>query len=254
MTHRQHLAQQLSFYEQRAHAHLRPRADDHYAAKIVSRLVAALGVQRHHCLVELGASFGRFTFPLLEHCHSVIAVDLSERVLQEFVETRQSLKISEERCRVLCADVQQLTREQLGQPVDFVVGFFILHHLPDITATLHSAAGLLRPPGALAFVEPNRRNPLFLAQVAVCRDMSWREEKGLFELSAAKVKRASLEAGLTGARSSTFGFFPPQLVNRFPWARRMEARLESTKVLSPVLPFLLLTASCPEDRTSLGGG
>jgi hypothetical protein len=97
----------------------------------------------------------------------------------------------------------------------------------------------------MAFVEPNRRNPLFLAQVACCADMSWAEEKGMFRLSARRVESAFDAAGLEPAPTRRFGFFPPQVVNRFAAARRLEARLEAARLLRPVLPFLLLGARRP---------
>ena len=106
---------------------------------------------------------------------------------------------------------------------------------------------LLGAAGGLAFLEPNRRNPLFLAQVLSCRDMTWREEKGMFALSARGVLRAYREAGLSVDRVRRFGFFPPQLVNRFSWARRIEAGIERARLLDPLLPFLLMTAAQPTE-------
>jgi len=241
----EHLERQRSFYGERAHDHLRPREQDVYASKLVDRLVGAAGIRPHHHVVEIGASFGRFTFALLEHCHKVTAVDLSERALAELDRARAERGIEASRCRALHADASGLSRSQLETPVDFVIGLFILHHLADLSAALRSAAGLVRPGGGVAFVEPNRRNPLFVAQVACCPDMTWREELGMFRLSAAGVDQASRAAGLEGFRSSTFGFFPPQVLNRFGWAASLEGRLESLRVLRGVLPFLLMTAHQP---------
>jgi SAM-dependent methyltransferase len=241
----EHLERQRAFYEERAHDHLRPQDQDLYASKLTDRLVEAAGIRPHHHVVEIGASFGRFTFRLLEHCHKVTAVDLSERALGELDRARTERGIEASRCRPLHADASSLSRSQVEEPVDFVIGLFILHHLADVPAALRSAAELLRPGGGVAFVEPNRRNPLFLAQVACCPDMTWREEQGMFRLSAAGVRRGSRAAGLDEFRSSTFGFFPPQVLNRFGWAPSLEGRLESLRVLRGVLPFLLMTAHKP---------
>ncbi len=241
-----HEERQRRFYDTRAHTHLRPGTDDPYSEKLAARLAMALGLQRHHRVLELGASFGRFTFPLLRHCGSVVAVDISERVLAELASTRDTLGIPEARCRVQVANAESLTPEVVGGTVDFVVGFFILHHLPDLNRVVRTAADLLEPGGGMAFVEPNRRNPLFLAQILACPDMSWSEEKGTFRLSAARVQRAYRAAGLLADSATRFGFFPPQLVNRFPTVRRLEARLEAWRLLDPLLPFLLLPARRPQ--------
>ena len=191
-----HIKQQRRFYQSRAHDHLRPRANDHYSEKLVARLAGALGMQPHHRVLEIGASFGRFTLPLLAHCQSVVAVDFSERALSELVATRDELGIDERRWRVHVADARDLTRSEIGGEVDFVVGFFILHHLDDLSGTIAVVSKLIGAGGGLAFLEPNRRNPLFLAQVLSCSDMNWREEKGMFKLSARGVCGAYREAGL----------------------------------------------------------
>lgn len=236
------LERQRSFYESREHEHLRPRHGDHYSEKLVARLAQAVGMRSHHRVCEIGASFGRFTIPLLSHCQSLLAVDISERALNELEATREARGISKSRCRVHVADARDLTLDAIGEPVDFVVGFFILHHLDDLEGTLRSVSGLVRAGGGLAFLEPNRRNPLFLAQVVACRDMRWTEEKGLFTLSSRGVANAYRAAGLTADPAIRFGFFPPQLVNRVAWLRRLEARLERSWLLAPILPFLLMTA------------
>jgi hypothetical protein len=88
--------------------------------------------------------------------------------------------------------------------------------------------------------------PLFLAQVAACPDMTWREEKGMFRLSARGVESAFERARLGVLPTQRFGFFPPQVVNRLPRARRLEERLEGLRALEWLLPFLLLRAEAPE--------
>ena len=100
----------------------------------------------------------------------------------------------------------------------------------------------------MAFVEPNRANPLFAIQITTCRDMDWSEEKGLFALTQAKVESAFRRAGLEKLESQRFGFFPPQLLNRSTWIQSIEGGLEGMRALRPLLPFLLLTAGAPEQR------
>jgi len=242
-----HPDRQRHFYESREHDHLRSRADDYYADRLVARLADAVGMQAQHRVVEIGASFGRFTFPLLRHCQSVVAVDISERALCELAAKRDELGIDPSRCRIQVADARDLTRAEISGAVDFVVGFFILHHLEDICGTMAAMSKLIGAGGGLAFLEPNRRNPLFLMQVLVCPDMTWQEEKGMFTLSARGVCRAYREASLRVDKVLRFGFFPPQLINRFSWARRLEAGVERIRLFEPLLPFLLMTAAPPDE-------
>jgi SAM-dependent methyltransferase len=239
---------QRAFYGRGDHAHLRPAADDAYAAKLAARLAAQLGMRPSDRVLEIGAGFGRFTFHLLAHCGSVVAADVSERTLFDLDRTRALRGISADRCRTLVADVDALTPSDLEPPVDHVVGFFLLHHLADFHRSIGRMAGLLRPGGGLGFLEPNRRNPLFLAQVLVCADMDWRSERGMFRLRRADVERAYRDGGLTAVETTTLGMFPPQIVNRSAFARRLEAAIEAVRPVSAWLPFLLMTARKPGAR------
>ena len=241
---------QREFYDSRPHDHLQPQLADPYSARLVARLSAEIGLGPESRVLEVGAGFGRFTFELLGHCRSVVALDLSGEALARLTEARDERGISADRCQPLCADLQQLDAAVLNEPFDFVVGFFILHHLPDYRAAIARLASCLGSRGRMAFVEPNRRNPLFLAQVACCEDMSWAEEKGMFSLGYRGVERACAAAGLAPRPTRRFGFFPPQVINRFAFAARVEEGIEKLGLLNPILPFLLLGAEAqgnPED-------
>jgi SAM-dependent methyltransferase len=237
---REEIERQRTFYRSGEHDHLRVRTDDRYAWKLASELARRAGIERRHRVLEIGAGFGRFTFPLLEHCGSVVAFDLSERVLADLAAERDRRGIPEERCGTLCGDVEKL--DPAAGPFDFVVGFFILHHLPDVPAAIRALVPSLAADGGMAFVEPNRRNPLFLAQVLFCPDMPWREERGMFRLSARKVEAAFGAASLRARPTERFGFFPPQIYNHIAPARALESGVERVRALHPVLPFLLLSA------------
>jgi len=241
-----HVARQDRFYETGAHAHLQSQVGDAYAERLAGRLAQALDMKAGDRVLEVGAGFGRFTFPLLSHCASVVALDLSARTLASLARARDERGIPEASCRPVCGDVDVLDAVAVGAPFDHVVGFFFLHHLVDAAATLRRLARWVAPGGGVAFVEPNRRNPLFAAQVLFCRDMSWREERGMFRLSRAAVEASYRAAGLGDVRAEAFGFFPPQIVNRLSAARRLEDRLQRLRPLRGLLPFLLLSARRPQ--------
>lgn len=247
--HSDHVSRQRRFYDERGHAHLRAQEDDHYARKIAGRVASRVGLRRDDRVLEVGAGFGRFTFSLLEHCDSLHALDLSERALESLARNREERGIPEASCRTLCASVDAYAQSDEAPAdqdrFDCIIGFFFLHHLPDFAASIQSLSTRLAPGGRIAFVEPNRVNPLYAIQLTACKDMDWSEEKGLFALSQAKVETAFRAAGLEGVETERFGFFPPQLLNRSAWIRRVETGLEEARVLRPLLPFLLLTARAP---------
>lgn len=234
--------QQRRFYETRVHEHLQPREQDFYADKLTRVVAESLGLGPGDRVLEVGAGFGRFTFALLGRCGSVVASDLAPRALETLEHARDERGIPAERCTTRCLDVTRLDADDFGERFSFLVGFFLLHHVPDMARCIARLAPLLAPGGQMAFVEPNRRNPLFLAQVACCPDMTWAEEKGMFQLSHSGVTEAFRAADLVPAPVQRFGFFPPQLLNRSPVVQRIEARLETSPVLQPLLPFLLLRA------------
>jgi hypothetical protein len=136
-----------------------------------------------------------------------------------------------------------LTPESIGEHFNWIVGFFLLHHLSDYKTSIRRLSSMMAPGGRMAFIEPNRRNPLFLLQVVACPDMTWAEERGMFTLSQKGVERAYRDAGLTDVGCHSFGFFPPQIFNRFGSARAFEREVERLTLARPVLPFLLLSGS-----------
>lgn len=242
----QHTANQREFYETRSHAALRPREGDLFVRNLVTRLVAVAGIERHHRVLEVGAGFGRFTLGLLDHCHSVTAVDLSSQALAALEQERESRGIEAARVRTVHGDIDRLDRSELYPPYDAVVGFFVLHHLENVGASLERLTSLVDPDGIMAFLEPNRWNPSYMAQVACCPDMRWREEKGVWKLAAHAVEGHFRRNGLEPVPTQRLGFFPPQLYNRFDRLRRLESLLERQRVLLPVLPFLILAARRPK--------
>jgi len=241
-----HVELQRRFYDTRAHAHLQAREDDAYARKLVDEVARTLGMRPGCHVLEAGSGFGRFTFALLDMCDSVLALDLSSQALGKLVQVRDSRGIPPARCQTCCADLMRLDpRTVPAGSCDFVVGFFLLHHLERFEGAIGRLVRLLRPGGRIAFVEPNRWNPLFAWQIAACSDMKWREEKGMFRLTRERVENAYRRANLSRIETRAFGFFPPQIFNRFAAARSFERRIERLHALRGVLPFLLLSAEAP---------
>src|SRR5205823_3000939 len=91
--------------------------------------------------------------PLLAHCRSVLAVDLSRRVLGALAAARDARGIAADHCPTLYADLDPLRPDAAGAAPDFVVGIFFLHHLVDFRRTLVWLSATVAP-GGVAFVEP----------------------------------------------------------------------------------------------------
>ncbi len=242
----EHVERQRRFYDERDHAHLQARHGDLYAAKLAAELARVARIGPSSRVLEVGAGFGRFTFDLLGHCERIVALDVSSVALERLEAERAERGIAADRIETRRGDLDRMTTGSIGAPFDAIVGFFLLHHLPDFAASIARLASWLAPDARVGFLEPNRRNPLFFAQVMCCPDMAWREEKGMFRLSARGVERAYRRAGLVDLRTESHGFFPPRIYNSFAIARRFEAGLERIGALRPFLPFFLITARAPQ--------
>ena len=238
---------QHRFYETRTHAHLRFRPNSIYGRKIATALAEALALQPGQRVLEIGCGSGRFSIHLLRHVPlDFTGLDLSPRQLAQF---RESLTEHgahpDARVDLHCQDVGTIERTLGRERFDAVIGFFVLHHLQQLPHVLRHVQRVLKPGGRVAFIEPNRWNPLFAVQVAVCPDMHWRDELGMFTLARARVLRTLDATRFSQPRATTFGWFPPPLLDYVPGTLAVERVVERARVLQPVLPFLLIQAERP---------
>jgi SAM-dependent methyltransferase len=236
---------QCAHYDKRPHRHLLPSEGGLYAEKTVATLWSALGSTSDAVGVEIGCGAGRFTLPLLARCRALDAVDLSRRQLDVLAGELIQRGISDERCRLHEADVEDLDGLLPSDHYDFLTGAFILHHLRDPEGVVARLCRLVRPGGRIAFLEPNRLNPLFLLQIACCPDMTWHEEKLLYRLGSKRLLGILEHAGLKECTIHRAGFFPPQILNHFGAALRVEQRLERIRALQSVLPFVVVSGTVP---------
>jgi ubiquinone/menaquinone biosynthesis C-methylase UbiE len=117
------------------------------AALAEVRFLAGLGMTPASVVVDLGAGTGQFAVAVASACARVIAVDVSDVMLD-------ALRAKVHQRRLENVEVVQagfLTYEHQGIPADFIYSRYALHHLPDFwkgvaLARLHKA---LRPGGVL---------------------------------------------------------------------------------------------------------
>jgi len=239
---------QQQFYDTRPHAHLRYSPGSLYAKHLVERLLHTAHIQPGSRVLEVGCGAGRFTLPLLQHMRGVLtAFDLSETLLGHL---RRHLAEGSPPpgsvCEMVSGDIHRLESIFGPDRFDAVIGFFFLHHMADLRAVVRQMRLVLRPSGRMVFVEPNRRNPLFALQVLCCPDMSWSQERGMFTLGRRKIRAAFCAEGMRMPMIETFGWFPPQVLERWPGMLSLQRRIERLAVCRPILPFRLIS-STPED-------
>jgi 2-polyprenyl-3-methyl-5-hydroxy-6-metoxy-1,4-benzoquinol methylase len=204
------LRAQTDYFDARTPERMRA-ADTPYVRRHLEEVIAAAGLRSGVAVCEWGAGVGRFSRLLAARGLEVTAIELSPSRAEE---CRAALAHSA-RCRVEVGDVldvlERLERE--GARFDAMVGFFVLHHLPELGAYFGAARRLLRPGGRLAFAEPNPLNPLYPLQISLTPGMRWRVERGIYRLWPRALERAAREAGFERSTVTRYGILPPAPYN-----------------------------------------
>lgn len=211
--------------------------DTPYVRRHVARLVDELGLAAGMRVLDVGCGLGKFTRLLHDHHQvEVEGLDLSPDLLARFRAERPDIPLHR-------GDLLRPPRELAGR-FDAVTGFFVLHHLEDLTAAFAGIRTMLREGGRAAFVEPNAWCPLFWAQITCTPGMSWRAERGMLRMTRQRLTGALTAAGYVGASHRTSGLLPPVLANR-PGALDHEDRVDELSWTAPVRAFAVVSATRP---------
>jgi ubiquinone/menaquinone biosynthesis C-methylase UbiE len=97
--------------------------------------------------LEFGTGTGQFGIAVAPECAQVIAVDVSELMLNQLQSKVADLKLG----NVKIVRAGFLTYEHVGAPADFIYSRYALHHLPDFwkAVALSRLRHMLRPDGVL---------------------------------------------------------------------------------------------------------
>lgn len=90
-------------------------------------LLVGLGLDQESVVVDIGAGTGQFALAVAPACRKVVAVDVSQVMLDTLL-----AKVGQpERSNIEVVQAGFLTYEHQGSPADFVYSRYALHHLPD---------------------------------------------------------------------------------------------------------------------------
>lgn len=207
-----------------------------YVKRHLEELIVAAGLEPSDRILEVGAGMGRFTVLLKERGFDVVATDLSDKLLGDL--------------RDRCPDLETQACDALDLPFrmkerfDKVVGFFVLHHLPDLRLGIARLARMLKPGGTMAFVEPNAFYLPFYLQITLSPRMSWKGDGGVVRMRPRAVLGGMRAAGLANLAAASYGFCPPGLTNR-AGGRRAEAWLESLPLPDASKAFRIFRGELP---------
>jgi ubiquinone/menaquinone biosynthesis C-methylase UbiE len=118
--------------------------EDASAASEVA-LLESLGLTRDSLVLELGAGTGQFSVRAAAACRRVIAVDVSDPMLDRLQAKLTDTGVS----NIEVVRAGFLTYEHTGDPADFIYSRYALHHLPDFwkAVALSRLRQMIRPGG-----------------------------------------------------------------------------------------------------------
>jgi SAM-dependent methyltransferase len=176
-------ASQLAHFREADSTHYRWQTEDGRFASSERELLLSAGLPTEGSLLEIGCGEGGNLFHLGARA-GWVGIDFAHRKL-----THASARFPDS--AFACCDAGNLP---FGSgSFDSVLIRDVLHHVPDRQQVVAEAARVLRPGGVLAVIEPNRNNPLIVAQAVAIR-----EERAVLRSTATRMRSELETAGFTG--------------------------------------------------------
>lgn len=236
---RAHNEVQKSYYEQKDSFSMRP-ANSRYVNRHLDKFLEQTKIKKEGRILDVGCGRGKYTLLLAERGYPVEGMDLTPGLLDQF---RRS---DGERFNIPLYQSDITTHDpNLDGQFDAVVGFFVLHHLFNITKSFTAIAALAKPGAQVIFLEPNAYNPLYYLQMLLIPGMTWKGDKGVFKMRKNLIFKAMKDAGLTNLEIHRFGFFPPFITNTY-FGEQLEGVFEKFPLWQQILPFQIFIGQKPE--------
>jgi SAM-dependent methyltransferase len=170
---------------------------------LIGRLRRHPGIES---VVDFGAGSGRLTIPLLRQGYWVLAVDVSDKSLENLRRLAARLSLPAPRT------ARHLPRR--GR-FDAIVGTDILHHV-DLDSELPVLREALRDGGLLVFSEPGGWNPTWYLYLPLTAP--WHIEKGVRHITYRNLRRMLEHHGFQDVSVSGLGLLPRPFFN---WSARL---------------------------------
>ena len=230
-----HNAHQRAYYQARRPATMLP-VPTPYATRHFEEAALAAGLAPADRVLELGAGMGRFSIQFAKRGHPLTVVELSP----DLAGVCRDALAPHPSAEVRVADALAPAEDLAGR-FDVVAGFFFLHHLPSLDACFSGARRCLRPGGRFVFVEPNPLNPLYYFQITLTPGMSWKSERGIFQMRRPIIAEVAARCGFSDIRARCYGAVPRGLYDRL--AARGHERTPEYLVPRSLRPFVVFTGT-----------
>lgn len=232
MNNDQHNSQQRDYYHSADQSTIMP-VESPYVLRHIEMLISQGDLHSGQKILEVGAGIGRFSRLLQAKGLDVTASDISPELIA-------SLQQHSPEIPAFVSDVNELSAAQ-DERYDAVIGFFMLHHLPDLTSAFQGMAAMLKPGGKMIFCEPNAWFFPFYLQILLTPRMRWSVDKGVMNMRQGRLTPALKINGFNHIKYTGYGYLPPQLYN-FKAGESLDHALDKLPLPARTNAFQIITA------------
>lgn len=205
-----------------------------YVTRHIEQLITCGDLKSNDKILEVGAGIGRFSQLLHARGLDVTASDISPELIASLEQRSPDIP-------TFVSDVNELPTQH-NDRYDAVVGFFMLHHLPDLTAAFKGMAAMLKPGGKIIFCEPNAWFFPFYLQILLTPRMRWSVDKGVMNMRQGILTPSLKNSGFKQIEYAGYGYLPPQLYN-FKWGEYLDHGLEKLPLPARTRAFQIIVAT-----------
>lgn len=198
------------------------------------------GLRPGRRVLEIGCGTGTLTQHLVEHRASILAIDISDDLL----DGARKRALPEDLVRFEC---RQLESFEPDERFDAVVGSSVLHHLA-LEPAFRRIFEILKPGGVISFAEPNMLNPQVLAErkLRFVRPLFSHVSPDETAFVRFTLRRRLERFGFREVTITPFDWLHPATPPRWiPRVRRLGRRLEAMPLLRELAGSLYIRAVRP---------
>lgn len=229
----QHNRRQRDYYRSADQPTILP-VESPYVMRHIEKLISHGGLERGAKILEVGAGVGRFSRLLRTRGVDVTASDISPELITVLQQHSPDIPS-------FVSDVNELP-DHHNEKYDAVVGFFMLHHLPDLTRAFQGMAAMLKPGGRMVFCEPNAWFFPFYLQILLTPRMRWSVDKGVMNMRQGVLTPALKSSNFQEITYNHYGFLPPQLYNP-GWGKCLDHGIDKMPFPARTRAFQIITAT-----------
>ncbi|WP_422358874.1 class I SAM-dependent methyltransferase [Reichenbachiella sp.] len=233
-----HNQTQLDYYSQKIKRTMKP-VNSNYVNRHIDEFIKVSQIRRDQNVIDVGCGMGKFTLPLLKKGYKLTGLDLSPFLLQQLLLHNDN----QFNVELICSDILEVPSEY-NLKFDKVIGFFALHHFHHLHTYFQAMSRILKPGGEIVFIEPNAYNPLYYIQILFSPTMSWKGDKGVFDMKRKNFKKAAEYAKLNDLEIYKYGFFPPFVVNT-SIGKLLEKLIEKLRIFKFFSAFQIIKVKKP---------